>query len=89
MGRRRYAGTWFDLCPGFLAVLLLLLYVAMLTPAGVRIPAVTRKSQSGYVFTLANAAIQWKSKLQTTVALSSTEAEYLALSAAVKDGPIT
>jgi hypothetical protein len=45
----------------------------------------TRKSQSGYVFTLANAAIQWKSKLQTTVALSSTEAEYLALSAAVKE----
>jgi len=37
------------------------------------------------VFTLANAAIQWKSKLQTTVALSSTEAEYLALSAAVKE----
>ena len=45
----------------------------------------TRKSQSGYVFTLGNAAISWKSKLQTTVALSSTEAEYLALSAAVKE----
>ena len=27
----------------------------------------TRKSQSGYVFTLGNAAISWKSKLQTTV----------------------
>ena len=45
----------------------------------------TRKSQSGFVFTLGNAAISWKSKLQTTVALSSTEAEYLALSAAVKE----
>ena len=45
----------------------------------------TRKSQSGCVFTLGNAAISWKSKLQTTVALSSTEAEYLALSAAVKE----
>jgi len=45
----------------------------------------TRKSQSGFVFTLGNAAIAWKSKLQTTVALSSTEAEYLALSTAVKD----
>ncbi len=45
----------------------------------------TRKSQSGYIFTLGNAAISWKSALQKTVALSSTEAEYLALSAAVKD----
>jgi len=45
----------------------------------------TRKSQSGYVFTLGNAAISWKSKLQTTVALSSTEAEYLALSTAVQE----
>ena len=45
----------------------------------------TRKSQSGYAFTLGNAAISWKSCLQKTVALSSTEAEYLALSAAVKD----
>ena len=34
---------------------------------------------------MGNAAIAWKSKLQTTVALSSTEAEYLALSTAVKD----
>jgi hypothetical protein len=45
----------------------------------------TRKSQSGYAFTLGNAAISWKSSLQKTVALSSTEAEYLALSAAAKD----
>ena len=45
----------------------------------------TRKSQSGYVFTLGNAAISWKSKLQSTVALSSTEAEYLALSTAVQE----
>jgi len=45
----------------------------------------TRKSQSGFVFTLGSAAISWKSKLQQTVALSSTEAEYLALSAAVKE----
>jgi len=34
---------------------------------------------------LGNAAVSWKSKLQHTVALSSTEAEYLALSAAVRE----
>ena len=45
----------------------------------------TRRSQTGYVFTLGVAAIAWKSKLQETVALSSTEAEYLALSPAVKE----
>ena len=45
----------------------------------------TRKSQTGFVFTLGNAAVAWKSKLQDTVALSSTEAEYLALSPAVKE----
>src|SRR6185312_6552756 len=45
----------------------------------------TRRSQSGYVFIHANAAISWNSKLQTTVALSSTEAEYLSLSAATKE----
>lgn len=45
----------------------------------------TRLSQTGFVFTLGNAAISWKSKLQRFVALSSTEAEYVALSAAVRD----
>jgi hypothetical protein len=38
-----------------------------------------RKSMSGYVFLLAGGAISWNSKKQTTVALSSTEAEYAAL----------
>jgi len=44
-----------------------------------------RKSITGYVFTLANAAITWKSKKQPTVALSSTEAEYMALGDTVKE----
>ena len=34
------------------------------------------------MFVLGNAAVSWKSKLQPTVALSSTEAEYMALGAA-------
>ncbi len=45
----------------------------------------TRRSQTGYVFTLGNAAVSWKSQLQSCVAQSSTEAEYLALAAATKE----
>jgi hypothetical protein len=37
-----------------------------------------RRSVTGYVFTLAGAAISWASKKQPTVALSSTEGEYMA-----------
>ena len=33
----------------------------------------TRKSTSGYAFILANAAITWKSRKQSTITLSSTE----------------
>ncbi|XP_047949664.1 secreted RxLR effector protein 161-like [Salvia hispanica] len=45
----------------------------------------TRRSQSGYVFTLYGAAVSWKSSLQSVVALSTTEAEFMALTAAVKE----
>ena len=44
-----------------------------------------RRSTSAYVFTLAGGAISWMSKKQPTVALSSTEAEYIALTQAVKE----
>lgn len=44
-----------------------------------------RKSYSGYIFKLSGAAISWKSCKQKTVALSSTEAEYMALSEATKE----
>jgi len=36
-----------------------------------------RRSTIGYVFTLAGRAISWTSKLQETVVLSTTEAEYI------------
>ena len=41
-----------------------------------------RKSTSGYVFLLGGAAVSWKFAKQTTVALSTAEAEYIALSTA-------
>jgi len=45
-----------------------------------------RKSTSGYVCTLAGAAVLWKSKKQSLVSLSSTEAEYIACSEAIREG---
>ena len=36
-----------------------------------------RKSTTGYVFTLAERAVSWVSKLQTVVALCTTNAEYM------------
>ena len=44
-----------------------------------------RKSTSGYVFIQGGAAVSWKSSKQTCVALSTAEAEYIALSAAVQE----
>eukprot|EP00873_Tetraselmis_striata_P045348 jgi/Tetstr1/465612/TSEL_010258.t1 len=44
---------------------------------------VSRRSTTGFVFMLCGAAVSWKSQLQTTVALSTAEAEYMALCAAV------
>ena len=43
------------------------------------------KSTSGYVFLASGGAITWKSKKQTTITLSSTEAEYIALSEAARE----
>ena len=44
-----------------------------------------RKSYTGFVFKLSEGSISWKCKKQSTVALSSTEAEYMALSEAAKE----
>jgi hypothetical protein len=44
-----------------------------------------RKSTSGYVFKLNNCIITWNSAKQKTVSLSTTEAEYIALTTAIKE----
>jgi len=43
------------------------------------------RSTTGYIFYLANGPISWRSKEQKTVALSTAEAEYMALSAATQE----
>lgn len=45
----------------------------------------TRKSLSAYCFLLSSAVVNWSSKKQSSVALSSTEAEYKALTDAAKE----
>lgn len=44
-----------------------------------------RRSYTGYSFFMGGAAITWKSQKQRTVALSSTEAEYVSMSEATKE----
>jgi hypothetical protein len=45
----------------------------------------TAKSRSGYCITYANCPIYWASKIQTEVALSTTESEYISLSQSLRD----
>lgn len=44
-----------------------------------------RKSTSGYLFVMNGAGISWKSRKQTCVALSTAEAEYVALASAAQE----
>ena len=45
----------------------------------------TRRSTTGFICTYRGAAISWNSRLQRTVALSSCEAEFMALKEAIKE----
>jgi hypothetical protein len=45
-----------------------------------------RRSTSAYTYFMGDGAISWKSRKQATVSLSSTEAEYKALSDSCKEG---
>ncbi|BES95360.1 Hydra magnipapillata [Nesidiocoris tenuis] len=46
---------------------------------------VDRKSYSGYCFMFGNSVVSWSSKKQTTIALSTAEAEYAAIAEATKE----
>ena len=44
-----------------------------------------QKSTSGYIFNLCRGVISWRSKKQSCVALSTAEAEYMALASAAQE----
>nr|GEX86176.1 retrovirus-related Pol polyprotein from transposon TNT 1-94 [Tanacetum cinerariifolium] len=46
---------------------------------------VKRRSLTCFIFTLFGCAVSWKSTLQTTVALSTTEAEYISMTEGIKE----
>ena len=47
--------------------------------------ATTAKSRSGFLITYAGCPISWASRMQTEVALSTTESEYISLSSALRE----
>ena len=54
-------------------------------PEGAQHDTMTAKSRSGWIIQYAGCPITWSSKLQTLTALSTTEAEYVALSMAMRE----
>lgn len=45
-----------------------------------------RKSTSGYAFILKGSPVSWESKKQSSVSLSTSEAEYIAISLPIQEG---
>ena len=45
----------------------------------------TRRSTTGYMFKICGGPVSWQSRMQTSVALSSMESEYMAASAAAQE----
>lgn len=51
----------------------------------IRVIKKTRKSTTNYICTISSGTVSWISQLQNIIVLSSTEAEYVALTEAVKE----
>ncbi|KMQ86052.1 integrase core domain protein [Lasius niger] len=60
-------------------------YLTIFTDADYAGDLLTRRSTTGYVSTLGNGAITWSNQRQSCVALSTTEAKYVAASTAAKE----
>ncbi|KAG8479376.1 hypothetical protein CXB51_029148 [Gossypium anomalum] len=54
-------------------------------PYSSAVGSLIRRFLIGYVFTIGGCAISWKATLQTTIALSTTEANYMAITKACKE----
>ena len=71
-----YCGCWVGFsevysCIGLLILIMLVIWIS--------------RSTTGYVFTIAGGPVSWRSTLQSTVALSTIEAEYMAMTEAIKE----
>jgi hypothetical protein len=59
-------------------------FAGLWSPSNTHDP-ISVKSRTGYVITFASCPVLWSSKLQSEIALSTTESEYIAMSQAARD----